>query len=109
YFVNGIVREAGSSKFEDSTNQNQSPSISTNFHQSFSIPYSFVSSLEGNQLADNEIILTQWAADDLKAKLGDSIKLEYLEIGPLRQLIDKENEFILKEIVPMTEVWADPT
>jgi putative ABC transport system permease protein len=83
--------------------------ISSNLHQSPSIPYSFVSSLEGSQLADNEIILTQWAADDLNASTGDTISLKYLEIGPLRQLIDKENEFILKEIVPMNNEWADST
>ncbi len=106
YFVNGIGKEVGSRKpedgrleLEDSEKQNQSPAI----------PYSFVSSLEGSQLADNEILLTQWAADDLGAQPGDSIKLKYLEIGPLRQLIDKENEFILKEIVPMNEIWADST
>lgn len=123
YFVNGIERsvktEDGSQKSEDSgnlhksplipINLHQSPSISTNLHQSFSIPYSFVSSLEGIQLADNEIILTQWAADDLNAKLGDSIRLKYLEIGPLRQLIDREADFILKEIVPMSAQWADST
>jgi len=98
YFVNGI-----------STNLHQSQLISTNLHQSLTIPYSFVSSLDGTQLADNEVILTKWAADDLNAKLGDPIKLKYLEIGPLRQLIDREDDFILKEIVPMTEVWADST
>lgn len=91
--------EAGISKSEESDNPNQS----------LSIPYSFVSSLEGSQLADNEILLTQWAADDLNANLGDSIKLKYLEIGPLRQLIDREDDFILKEIVPMSEIWADST
>lgn len=117
YFVNGIQKEVGSRKSEEnhyqsqqiSNNPHQSPSISTNLHQSFSIPYSFVSSLEGIQLADNEIILTQWAADDLNAKPGDSIKLKYLEIGPLRQLIDREADFILKEIVPMSAQWADST
>jgi putative ABC transport system permease protein len=107
YFVNGIGKEVGSSKSED--NHNQSPPISTNQNQSLSIPYSFVSSLGSGQLADNEIILTQWAADDLNANPGDTIKLNYLEIGPLRQLIDKENEFILKEIVPMNNEWADST
>jgi putative ABC transport system permease protein len=123
YFVNGIVREAGSRKpetgnqksevggrkSEDSDNQHQSPPISTNLHQFHSIPYSFVSSLEGSKLDNNEIILTQWAADDLGAQPGDSISLKYLEIGPLRQLIDKESEFVLKEIVPMDKTWADST
>ncbi|WP_372948766.1 FtsX-like permease family protein [Mariniphaga sp.] len=121
YFINGIGREVGSQKSEvgsqksevgsskSEDNHNQSQSITTNHHQSLSIPYSFVSSLGSGQLADNEIILTQWAADDLNANPGDTIKLKYLEIGPLRQLIDKESEFILKEIVPMSNEWADST
>jgi ABC-type lipoprotein release transport system permease subunit len=113
YFVNGIERswktEDGSQKMEDSDNHNQSPSITTNRNEFLSIPYSFVSSLEGTQLAENEILLTQWAADDLGAKPGDSIKLKYFEIGPLRQLIDREADFVVKEIVPMNSVWADST
>ncbi|MFW5754995.1 MAG: FtsX-like permease family protein, partial [Tangfeifania sp.] len=73
------------------------------------IPYSFVSSLNGNQLSDNEIILNQWAADDLNVAVGDTVRLKYFEIGPLRQLLDKEAVFILKEIVPMNRQWADST
>jgi ABC-type lipoprotein release transport system permease subunit len=104
-----VIGTEGVKKSEDSDNHNQSPSITNNQHQSLSIPYSFVSSLEVTQLADNEILLTQWAADDLNANLGDSIKLKYLEIGPLRQLIDREADFVVKEIVPMNNVWADST
>jgi hypothetical protein len=32
-----------------------------------------------------------------------------LEIGPIRQLIDKETEFIVKEVVPMDSKWSDAT
>jgi ABC-type lipoprotein release transport system permease subunit len=87
---------------------NQSPSITTN-HNSSSIPYSFVSSIPNISLAKNEIILNRWAADDLNAKPGDKIILKYLEIGPLRQLIDKETEFIVKEVIPMDSKWSDAT
>lgn len=73
-----------------------------------SAPYSFVSTV-GSDLAENEIILNRWAADDLGAKTGDSIQLKYWQIGPLRKLIEKESEFILKEIVPMAPEWADKT
>ncbi len=73
------------------------------------IPYSFVSSLGDEQLRNDEIILNQWAADDLDVIPGDSITIKYLEIGPLRQLIDKEADFILKKVVPMNEDWADST
>jgi putative ABC transport system permease protein len=104
YFVNGIEKsEVGSQKLEVKA-QSSKPEA----HSSL-IPYSFVSSLENKYLADNEIIINQWAADDLNAKLGDTIQIKYLEIGPLRKLIEKETEFILKEIISMDSKWSDPS
>ncbi len=103
YFVNGIaVQEeiTGKANGEDGDNGEE---------ELREIPYSFVSSLSEKQLADNEIILTQWAASDLEVRPGDSIKIKYLEIGPLRQLIEREAVFMLTEIVPMTSVWVDST
>jgi ABC-type lipoprotein release transport system permease subunit len=78
-------------------------------HNQSSVPYSFVSSVNDPKLASNEIILNRWAADDFKAKIGDTIRLQYFEIGPLRQLINKEAKFVLKEIVSMDSPLADPT
>ncbi len=72
------------------------------------ILYSFVSTLDGG-LDENEIILNQWAADDLEAQVGDSIQLTYWQIGPLRKLIEKKTDFILSKIVPMVPGWADST
>ncbi len=43
------------------------------------------------------------------ANVGDSIRLKYWQIGPLRKLIVKESDFILKQIVPMSRGWADET
>ncbi len=71
-------------------------------------PYSFVSTLEAG-LSDNEIIINQWTAEDLAVQAGDSIKLRYWQIGPLRKLLEKESGFVLKKIVPMTQEWADGT
>jgi ABC-type lipoprotein release transport system permease subunit len=128
YFVNAIEKKGkgkgegeeaavGSRQLPENHNQSQSisinlkqsPSISINLKQSPSIPYSFVSSLNDKFLAENEIILNRWAADDLNGKPGDKITLKYLEIGPLRQLIEKETEFIVKEIIPMDSKWSDAT
>ena len=92
YFVNEILRlEAGSS-----------------IPQVKSIPYSFVSTLDGG-LHENEIILNQWADDDLGAIVGDSIQLKYWVIGPLRELIEKKSDFVLKKVVPMVPGWVDET
>jgi ABC-type lipoprotein release transport system permease subunit len=105
YFVNGIGQsEAPIAKPEvDKAHSSQLTALS-----SF-IPYSFVSSLSNQSLASNEIILNQWAADDLNAKIGDIITLKYFEIGPLRKLINSEAKFILKEIISMDSDLADPS
>lgn len=73
-----------------------------------SIPYSFVSTLT-EALGKNEIILNQWAADDLGIRVGDSIQMKYWQIGPLRQLIENVSDFVVTEIVPMSPGWADET
>lgn len=73
------------------------------------IPYSFVSTLARDKLTGNEMILNQWAADDLKVKKGDTLRIKYLEIGPLRRLVEKDTFFVLKDIVPMTPEWTDAT
>ena len=91
YFVNDITKlEAQGSKPEAS------------------IPYSFVSTLIFG-LENNEIILNKWAADDLGAQVGDSIQLKYWQIGPLRQLLENESDFVVTKIVPMSPGWADET
>ncbi len=120
YFVNAIEKSEVRSPKSEEKNQNppsriqnpvtnnQSPSITTN-HNSSSIPYSFVSSLPNTALAENEIILNRWSAGDLQVKPGDSIRLKYFEIGPLRQLVNKESVFVVKEIIEMNAVWSDST
>ena len=83
YFVNGI-------QYKDKTT-----------------PYSFVTALGNGGLKDNEIIINRWLASDLGAKRGDSLGLKYYEIGPLRQLVEKESYFTVKEVVPMEGKYAD--
>ncbi len=110
YFVNEIVLSSKfkvlSSKLGVGYTDNQSQPTSTNLK---TIPYSFVSSINDKYLAPNEIIINRWAADDLRAKQGDTILLKYLEIGPLRKLVDKEAAFVLKEVIPMDSKWNDAT
>lgn len=117
YFVNGIgkTEDSESRKRKAGIASGQSSSIPADLHQSQDaehgtvIPYSFVSSINNPQLAPDEILLNQWAADDLNAKPGDRIVLKYFEIGPLRKLLDKETEFTLKGIVLMDSELADKT
>ena len=69
-------------------------------------PYSFVSSLNEG-LSGNEIIINEWLANDLNAKAGDTIRVKYFEVGPLRKLIDRDTLFVVKQIVPLKGEWAD--
>jgi len=68
-------------------------------------PYSFVSALENeivpNKLNDNEIVINSWLADDLSAKIGDSIQLDYFIIGSLRNLKEVNAKFKVKSIIPI--------
>lgn len=88
----------------------QKQDILTYFVNSLSVdskscPYSFVTAasdeLIGASLADNEIIINEWLAQDLDAKIGDSLLLKYFVIGPLRTLDEQQSHFIIKEILPL--------
>ncbi len=112
YFVNEIEKTEDLRKSEvrsQKSEENPQPATRNLQPVTPAIPYSFVSSIPNDQLAENEIILNQWAADDLKAKVGDSITLQYFEIGPLRQLVNKEATFVLRQIIPMNAALSDST
>ncbi|WP_159517006.1 ABC transporter permease [Sunxiuqinia indica] len=72
-------------------------------------PYSFVAGLPGQlaTIADGEIIINRWLAEDLQAKVGDSLRISYFEVGPLRQLEEKSAWFQVAEIVEMNGQWGD--
>lgn len=63
-----------------------------------SCPYSFVST--NSELQKGEILLNTWLAEDINAKIGDTIKLNYYVVGPLRKLDTAETVFIIKDIIP---------
>jgi ABC-type antimicrobial peptide transport system permease subunit len=69
-------------------------------------PYSFVSTdpkLSGNQMA-----VSEWLADDLKAKVGDLVKVSYFEVGPLRRLLQKDTAFVISSVFKIEGAKADP-
>lgn len=82
-----------------------------------STPYSFVAGLDTglnlavkdqkNEIAEDEIVINQWLAKDLKARIGDKIRLKYFLPGPMRSLVEKEYSFTVKAIIPMKELAAD--
>jgi ABC-type antimicrobial peptide transport system permease subunit len=74
-------------------------------------PYSIVSALPPGAypggLADHEILVNQWLAEDLSAKPGDSLTLAYFVVGSRRQLEERQHTFTIRGVIPMTDPLAD--
>lgn len=76
----------------------------------FATPYSFVTGISNNtefNIHENEIIINQWLADDLKAKNGDTINLEYYTVSGIREIEKNNRSFIIKGIIAIEGVAAD--
>jgi len=69
-------------------------------------PYSFVST--DTKLSENQMAVSEWLADDLKAKVADQVKVSYFEVGPLRRLVQKDTAFVLSSIFKIEGAKADP-
>lgn len=78
------------------------------------IPYSTIVALPidedafGVTLADDEIILNTWAADELDVALGHGVDITYYRIGADEEYITETAHFRLKAITPMQGLAADP-
>jgi ABC-type antimicrobial peptide transport system permease subunit len=75
------------------------------------IPYSTVTAgfRQIQRPAYDEIVLNDWAATDLTAKLGDAVRLDYYTVGANSELLLTNHTFKLVGIVPLSGVAADPT
>ncbi|MEY4386884.1 MAG: hypothetical protein RLY20_2167 [Verrucomicrobiota bacterium] len=58
-------------------------------------------------LRDDEIVISQWLADDLRAKPGDALALVYFDPESGARLTERTNIFRVHSIVPMQMPWAD--
>ena len=68
-------------------------------------PYSFVSG--DPNLSGNQIDISEWLAEDLKARVGDEVKISYFEVGPLRRLVQKDTTFLISSIFKLEGAKAD--
>ncbi len=73
------------------------------------LPYSMVTALSSFPVADDQIRLNQWAADDLGARPGDPIEMRYLVMAPGGSLIEKSSVLRMAGDVPMAGLGADRT
>ena len=82
------------------------------------VPYSIVSAMNpkdktGNSFknlpdfADDEIVLNEWTAEQLKAKAGSKIKLKYFVDNSDGKLTEQESEFTVKHIIPIKSLDRD--
>lgn len=76
-------------------------------------PYSMVTAMGApivpEEMAENEILLNQWLADDLGAKVGDELTMAYYVVGLARALEERRETFRVGGIIPMQGAAADPT
>ena len=79
-------------------------------------PYSMVSAMSPADagasvirpgMADDEIIVNRWLADDLAVKEGDTISLTYYVIGAGRGLLEQVSELRVRGIVAMEGIAGD--
>ncbi len=60
-------------------------------------------------MRDDEILVSQWLAEDLRVKPGDEIALVYFDPESGGRLVERTNRFRVRGIVPMELPWADRT
>ena len=74
-------------------------------------PYSMVTATDAplvpRDLRDDEIMINEWLADDLKAKPGDRLDLSYFVIGLSRRLEERTGQFAVRAVVPLSGPAAD--
>ena len=59
-------------------------------------------------LGPREIVLNDWMAGDLKARVGDEVKLTYFQAGEGDALVEQTAAFRIRGIVPLEGLAADP-
>ncbi len=76
-------------------------------------PYSMVTAAGAPwtpaDLRDDEIVVSQWLAEDLDAKPGDEISLIYFDPESGARLVERTNMFRIRSVVPMEMPWSDRT
>ena len=85
------------------------------------IPYSTITGLDTQRafslkltdgspappLADDEILLNEWAALDLETEVGEQIDVTYYIVGPREKLLTRGAQFRLKGVVAIEGLAAD--
>src|SRR4029079_11404780 len=60
-------------------------------------------------MRDDEIVVNDWLADDLKAKVGDTLHVSYYVVDSAGHLTERTNTFKVRAIAPIAGKYADRT
>ncbi len=80
-------------------------------------PYSMVTAMDGSKevpspvlpgMTDRQIVVNQWLAEDLGAKVGDTVDITYNLIGPKRELFERTRQLTVAAVVPIEGAANDP-
>ena len=82
-------------------------------------PYSIIAAIDGSggagaaslipqDMHPDEIVINEWLAEDLGAKVGDSVEITYYILGLKRKLYEERGRFKVVEIVPVDGAARDP-
>jgi putative ABC transport system permease protein len=82
-------------------------------HNKLITPYSFVSALPGEIYPEisrgNNIVINKWMAEDLDAKVKDTIHMSWYSPLTNGKLDEVSSIFIVSRIVDLDGIWADPS
>lgn len=74
-------------------------------------PYSMVTALGAplvpSAMGDDEILVSEWLAEDLQVKPGDAVELSYFTMGLGRGLVEAQARFRVHGVSPLTGAAAD--
>ncbi len=82
-------------------------------HDGASTPYSFVSAATTPYMEDglpeNSILINDWLAADQGVAAGDTLRLDYFVVGPLRKLVEKSHSFEVRSVIGTGTAPVDST
>jgi putative ABC transport system permease protein len=77
------------------------------------VPYSMVTAANGPyvppDMREDEILVNDWLAEDLKLFVGDTVRLSYFVVDSGKRLIERTNSFRVRGMVPMKGIYGDRT
>lgn len=75
-----------------------------------SVPYSFVTATDswnGQPLSGNEMLVSDYLANRLKVKAGDSLHVDYFVTQGMKALETRSQTFAIKQVIPLEDIRTD--